>query len=368
MHYNYFVTIIQLIIFIEISSLVSASQSRLRSQFEVDCPRLCSCNATAIQCLHARAQRSNMFLSVRHESYPNLDTLVVNGATLGDLSGTNLFGENVQHKHLSLVNLSTNSISAFDSATFKALTVVEYFYLNDNSLLRVGKDPFRWNKRLRVLDISNIFSPSVPLDERPNMISEMFSVSSNEFIDLQEIILRSNSLTSIVPETFCKLPSLIRLHLTNNKLTSFAFNDGCLPNLKVLDLSENQLVSIPIRLWDGLPVLNTIDISSNPLRCDCSLAPFIERLSKTSSSSLNQGRTTCAAPASRKDRVVFEITDFDCSSHHRLLVFALVVLFLSAAFMLARAYLGRIRFTHLPFIAGYSKLGENEATAGPQFV
>ncbi|VDK49573.1 unnamed protein product [Anisakis simplex] len=354
-----------------------------------------------------------MFLSVRHESYPNLDTLVVNGATLGDLSGTNLFGENVQHKHLSLVNLSTNSISAFDSATFKALTVVEYFYLNDNSLLRVGKDPFRfsyghyfdcaakrlsistpklithvhsndavyvplmdqnqnfnfrWNKRLRVLDISNIFSPSVPLDERPNMISEMFSVSSNEFIDLQEIILRSNSLTSIVPETFCKLPSLIRLHLTNNKLTSFAFNDGCLPNLKVLDLSENQLVSIPIRLWDGLPVLNTIDISSNPLRCDCSLAPFIERLSKTSSSSLNQGRTTCAAPASRKDRVVFEITDFDCSSHHRLLVFALVVLFLSAAFMLARAYLGRIRFTHLPFIAGYSKLGENEATAGPQFV
>lgn len=87
-----------------------------------------------------------------------------------------------------------------------------------------------------------------------------------------------------------KLQGLIRLHLTDNKLTSFAFNDGCLPSLKVLDLSQNQLVTVPMRLWDGLPVLNTIDISSNPLRCDCALAPFIERLSESASSSLNQVR------------------------------------------------------------------------------
>ncbi|VDM24204.1 unnamed protein product [Toxocara canis] len=225
----------------------------------------------------------------------------------------------------------------------------------------------RWNKRLRVLDISNIFSRSVPPDERPRIISRMFTDSSNDFVNLQEIIIRGNSLTSVVPETFCKLQGLIRLHLTNNKLTSFSFNDGCLPSLKVLDLSENELVTLPVRLWDGLPMLSTTDISSNPLRCDCALAPFIQRLSESPSSSLNQGRTTCASPASRRGRIVFDLEDFGCSSHHRLLIFALIMLVVSAAFILARTHLGRIRFAHLPFIAGYRKLGENEA-ASPQFV
>uniref|UniRef100_F1KZE0 Protein slit n=1 Tax=Ascaris suum TaxID=6253 RepID=F1KZE0_ASCSU len=338
-----------------------------RSQFEVDCPRVCRCNKTSIECIAAHAQRSNIFLRMRPEAYPDLDTLVVTGASLGDLTASNLFGERVTHRILSLVNLSDNAISAFDSATFEGLTAVEYFYLNGNALTTVGEDPFRWNKRLRVLDISNIFARSVTLAERSKILWRMFAKSSNEFINLQEIIIRGNSLVSLQPETFCKLQGLIRLHLTDNKLTSFAFNDGCLPSLKVLDLSQNQLVTVPMRLWDGLPVLNTIDISSNPLRCDCALAPFIERLSESASSSLNQGRTTCASPASRKGHNVFDVEDFGCSSHHRILIFTLILLVLSAAFILTRAYLGHVKFIHLPFVAGYSKLSENEGT-GPQFV
>uniref|UniRef100_A0A0M3HVP5 Leucine-rich repeat domain-containing protein n=1 Tax=Ascaris lumbricoides TaxID=6252 RepID=A0A0M3HVP5_ASCLU len=98
-----------------------------------------SCPAAECATFAVRGGLSTM----RPEAYPDLDTLVVTGASLGDLTASNLFGERVTHRILSLVNLSDNAISAFDSATFEGLTAVEYFYLNGNALTTVGEDPFR---------------------------------------------------------------------------------------------------------------------------------------------------------------------------------------------------------------------------------
>lgn len=72
---------------------------------------------------------------------------------------------------------------------------------------------YRWNKRLRVLDISNIFARSVTLAERSKILWRMFAKSSNEFINLQEIIIRGNSLVSLQPETFCKVHSIYLFNL-----------------------------------------------------------------------------------------------------------------------------------------------------------
>lgn len=114
-----------------------------RSQFDVNCPLLCHCNKTAIECRHTKIQGSEMFLNIRPEAYPDLDTIAVTGNIIGDLAGSNIFGVNVTHRFVSLVNLSDNAISAIDSYTFRGLPAVEYFYLHDNAIERIGADPFR---------------------------------------------------------------------------------------------------------------------------------------------------------------------------------------------------------------------------------
>ncbi|VDK87586.1 unnamed protein product [Litomosoides sigmodontis] len=84
-----------------------------------------------------------MFLKMRPEAYPDLDTIAVTGNSIGDLAGWNIFGANVTHRYVSFVNLSDNAISAIDSYTFRGLPAVEYFFLHDNAIERIGADPFR---------------------------------------------------------------------------------------------------------------------------------------------------------------------------------------------------------------------------------
>lgn len=84
-----------------------------------------------------------MFLNIRPEAYPDLDTIAVTGNSIGNLAGWNIFGSNVTHRYVSLANLSDNAISAIDSYTFRGLPAVEYFFLHDNAIERIGADPFR---------------------------------------------------------------------------------------------------------------------------------------------------------------------------------------------------------------------------------
>lgn len=81
---------------------------------------------------------------------------------------------------------------------------------------------------------------------------------------------------------------LIRLHLSGNKIRKFYVKSGCLQNLILLDLSENEFSTISTHLWETLSSLTTVDISSNPLNCDCDIMPAVKELSRSPTSSLNQ--------------------------------------------------------------------------------
>lgn len=66
----------------------------------------------------------------------------------------------------------------------------------------------------------------------------------------------------------------MRLKLDNNQLTTFDFDPNCFASLHMLDLSGNQLGTIPTTVWKALPSLDSIDVSKNPLKCDCDLREF----------------------------------------------------------------------------------------------
>lgn len=136
--------IIPLTLMTYILLLIIGTTTALRSQFEVDCPRLCHCNKTAVECISTMHRGSEIFLQIQPIAYPQLDTIIVTGNYIGDIAGSNLFGINITNQYVSLVNLSYNAITAIDSNTFQGLPNVEFFYLNDNNLERIGPDPFRY--------------------------------------------------------------------------------------------------------------------------------------------------------------------------------------------------------------------------------
>ncbi|EJW76269.1 hypothetical protein WUBG_12825 [Wuchereria bancrofti] len=136
--------------------------------------------------------------------------------------------------------------------------------------------------------MSNLFSSSVSLSERPRLLANTFVDSVNEFNDLQELILRDNDLIEILSDMLCKLNGLIRLHLSGNKMKKFSVKSNCLQNLVVLDISGNEFSTLSTHLWEVLPSLTTVDISSNPLYCDCDIMPAIKELSRSPTSSFNQ--------------------------------------------------------------------------------
>lgn len=63
-----------------------------------------------------------------------MDTLIVTGNNFTILPNENIFGANIRHKKLSLVNISNNGIQSFGAQTFIGMPRVEYLYLDSNTL------------------------------------------------------------------------------------------------------------------------------------------------------------------------------------------------------------------------------------------
>lgn len=77
---------------------------------------------------------------------------------------------------------------------------------------------------------------------------------------------------------FLQIEGLAQLHLAGNNLKDFTFDDNCLLSLRMLDLSNNKIASPSVRILTGIPSLQALDISGNPLHCDCEIATFIAKM------------------------------------------------------------------------------------------
>jgi len=91
-------------------------------------------------------------------------------------------------------------------------------------------------------------------------------VSSPEIGNLPRLFwlnLSGNQLTSIPPE-FGKLPRLVHLHLSGNQLTTLPPEIGNLPILAALHLENNQLTTLPPEIGN-LTALEELNLSGNQL-------------------------------------------------------------------------------------------------------
>ncbi|VDL82416.1 unnamed protein product [Nippostrongylus brasiliensis] len=296
-----------------------------------------------------------------------MDTLTMTGNSFGDIS-EGLFTEGEVHSMLSLLNLTGNGITRVSSETFKAMPSVQFLYLNDNDIRQAGRYAFEPMQRLRVLDMSRALGRRTA-SSKADLISVLFETEKRGFVDLAELRLADNQIQQLHKDTFCKVLGLRRLDLSNNNLSSFDVAPNCLRSLEALDLSGNHFTNVPTSLWDSLESLSTLDISGNPLHCDCALQPFSAIAKQEKYSFLNQGKTFCASPASRAGKNLFELKEDLCrsSSSWGLGTFILLVVVSAACLFAYRHYRNRI-LTPPTFQFGYSGLDSDEDAVRPQFV
>ncbi|ELT95554.1 hypothetical protein CAPTEDRAFT_222459 [Capitella teleta] len=204
------------------------------------------------------------------------------------------------HKHLAdllpssltKLDLSFNRISSVDDSAFSSLTSLA--------------DLFVLNNRLTELEgILKQLPNLVLLDASHNQISSVPESAFAASIHLAQLKLTNNSLDWFVFQSINQIPSLLKtLDLTENPLQyipymsmsnlfglEFIKMTRCqistmdsnaflgLNGLLQLDISGNHITNIKREMFQTLESLAEIDVSDNPLSCDCDTKKFQDLIS-----------------------------------------------------------------------------------------
>ncbi|KFV84805.1 Leucine-rich repeat-containing protein 15 [Struthio camelus australis] len=250
------------------------------SGLSTTCPRRCSCDsAQSVQCYRTteiprEIPSATKRLYVSHGKIKQLQiTDFKRMSALEELvlscSGTESIENNTFQtlSTLKSLELYKNQLKHIPTLLPSGLEILK---LGDNSINSLHASDFEGLRKLRVLDIRNNLIVTLPLSAFSSLCNlqslvldgnNMESVSAPPKLNLQFLSLSGNFLTK-VPLDLPK--SLLSLKLEKNRLKTIRLRDmKHLENLSEFFLSENQLSSI-----DGaqlLPNLTTLELSKNQL-------------------------------------------------------------------------------------------------------
>ena len=162
------------------------------------------------------------------------------------------------------LNGPTNLIDLIINADFPGNTLiggflsgvsnVENIDLKSSSLTDITENAFLGLSQLQTLDLSY------------NVLTVLPAGVFSPLVALQNLDLSYNSLVTLSDELFNSLASLTSLDLSDNSLTTLS--GGVLTSLsaiQTLDLSSNYFTTLPGGIFDSLENLVTLDVSSGTL-------------------------------------------------------------------------------------------------------
>lgn len=198
--------------------------------------------------------------------------------------------------------IGVNSFTTLEKGAFEKLKKLTTLSLNGAQLHNISSGAFTGLESLRVLDLSSNKLTRIPTKEMSILHRlEELSIGMNDFEIIPEKafeglsnlhqleIIGANKLVRVQNNAFIENGNLRTIRfVTNEELSQFesaAFHG--LPYLKELILKNNAIESIRENLyeWDNLQVL---DLSDNPLRCDCHLLWYKSFLIRNSHSTNNK--------------------------------------------------------------------------------
>jgi len=236
-------------------------------------------------------------LDLSYNSITNISSSSALG-TLPTLFDINLSRNGLSYVHpyafngllqLLSLNLSGNALHSIDFDAWKGLVSLQVLDLSYNSLTRIENrtnSMFEDLLSLQHLSLSGnrlsfLTSKSIPsspwvpykvsfVDFSHNHL-ESISTSSG-FHAVQELVLHHNHIRSVVPGIFGNMSSLKVLDLSNNRIASLPLHSFSVLNasgdhstLERLNLSHNYIASIEDKELSLLPALQSLDLSSNRL-------------------------------------------------------------------------------------------------------
>ncbi|XP_014278602.1 papilin [Halyomorpha halys] len=111
---------------------------------------------------------------------------------------------------------------------------------------------------------------------------------------LQELDLGHCGLRTIPQGTFISVPRLSRLYLDGNEIHTFTFN--MIPaGLRYLNLARNRIVNVPTDVLTTMSYLRKLDLSKNPVNCNCNLVIMQDWFS--GQGIIFENGVTCSEPA-----------------------------------------------------------------------
>ncbi|XP_026688431.1 chaoptin-like, partial [Diaphorina citri] len=218
---------------------------------------------------------------------------------------------------LELLSLEHNNIAVVVKRTFIGMPNLQIIDLSFNEISMLTGEQFYFSFKLRILNISHNRLRSLPRDVFSNTIIEKLDISYNqdkirENVQISCILLmrmESELHTNILQQTVraqhgnavlecdqvatpghhysqsaykeylylsntnlnsfphLPLPDLLILDMSNNNIDSVTENCAeLLGKLRRLNLSGNQIQAVPSNIWSSVPFLKELDLSNNPIR------------------------------------------------------------------------------------------------------
>ena len=180
-------------------------------------------------------------------------------------------------------DVTGNSLQCINSSAFSncSMEALEHLYLGKNSLGWTGV--------------------SVCNNEQDDNLAFLKSFKNLKIIDLQE-----NNLNGRIPQdVFINNTKLQNINLAGNGLVEMNITFDHLLDLEMLNLANNNIKCLAEPTFRALDHLQrkrhgeskiTIDMSQNPLSCNCSCLPFYQWLAKTKIVFINMGNYACKFP------------------------------------------------------------------------
>ncbi|XP_078398575.1 trophoblast glycoprotein [Cetorhinus maximus] len=269
------------------------------------CPSSCECSepAKTVKCVNRELSSipSGIPASVR--------TLFITGNNISSLD-SGAFGQSL--KQLVSLSLSGNRIRAVDSLVFASMPNLQQLDLSNNRIWWLQPTAFGSAPvSLRELNLSRALLNGSVVEQ----LSEF--LQNGSLPNLRRLQLAENDLFYLPARTFSRLPSLQHLELRNNSIVELKETFRNL-NLQTLDLSSNALK----RLGNStLSELNSqpnirVQLRDNPFVCDCGIEELLTWLQNTQKV-LDRESLLCASPESLRDKpiLLLKLSDLKCSVH-----------------------------------------------------
>ncbi|KAG7212334.1 hypothetical protein KM043_012656 [Ampulex compressa] len=267
--------------------------------------KISSIEADAFKGLDKKLRRLNLggnaLTRIPTQALSTLDTLKKlemqeNGITTiqaGDFEGL---------RGLDLLGLAHNRLSEVPARVFSHLTQLNSLELEGNQITHVDPDAFiGLEENLQYLRLGD------------NNLHEVPSDALRRLHRLRHLDLRANNITVLLEDAFAGYgDSITFLNLQKNLikvLPAMVFEN--LNSLETLNLQNNKLIQIPEEVTENIvDTLRHIDITDNPLICDCELrwySAWLENLHDKDDEMMSKKRTVCTMVSEHREYSVQNI-------------------------------------------------------------